>query len=92
MSENNIENNGGAPEAPKKKQIVHVFRPQNTQNAKQQGRRGQQGKRDGQGQQPHPSARPEAAGQTAQSGGHQGGKQIYEVQKHGNSSDSLFFY
>ena len=24
--ENNIENNGGAPEAPKKKQIVHVFR------------------------------------------------------------------
>jgi len=34
MSENNIENNGGAPEAPKKKNIVHVFRPQNTQNAK----------------------------------------------------------
>ena len=40
-------------EAPKKKNIVHVFRPQNTQNAKQQGRRGgQQGRRDG--QQPHP--------------------------------------
>ena len=56
MSENNIENNGGAPEAPKKKQIVHVFRPQNTQNAKSQGRRGnQQGRRDGQGQQPHPN-------------------------------------
>jgi len=53
MSENNIENNGGAPEAPKKKQIVHVFRPQNTQNAKQQGKRGgQQGRRDG--QQAHP--------------------------------------
>ena len=54
MSENNIENNGGAPEAPKKKQIVHVFRPQNTQNAKQQGRRGgQQTRRDG--GQPHPN-------------------------------------
>ena len=47
MSENNIENNTGASEAPKKKNIVHVFRPQNSQNAKQQGRRGQQTRRDG---------------------------------------------
>ncbi len=40
-------------EAPKKKNIVHVFRPQNTQNAKQQGKR--PGQKPPQG---HPQGRP----------------------------------
>lgn len=41
------------PEAPKKKNIVHVFRPQNTQNGAKQGRRtgGRQGQQQGRPQQ-----------------------------------------